>query len=70
MISAVERARSTSVGDVVMTDDGKAFLCDHVGWKEVRVKTCKFENSCDLYGSAKCNLVNPENALTESDCGF
>lgn len=35
---SVPRARSTSVGDVVITSDGKAFLCDHVGWVEVKVE--------------------------------
>lgn len=38
VVTAVERARSTSVGDVVITADGKAFLCDHVGWVEVKVE--------------------------------
>lgn len=82
---SVKRARSTSVGDVVITSDGKAFLCDHVGWVEVRVEdsfkewkrvwessrnSCSFEDVCDHYGSERCNLVNPDNAMTENDCGF
>jgi hypothetical protein len=33
----VKQARSTSVGDVVeeLRPDGKKFLCDMVGWKEI-----------------------------------
>ena len=27
--------RSTSVGDVVVTEDGKVMRCEHVGWKKI-----------------------------------
>jgi len=29
------RPRSTSVGDVVIDEDGYHFYCDQVGWKEI-----------------------------------
>ena len=34
---SVKRARSTSVGDVVIDSTGLVFLCDHVGWKRISV---------------------------------
>ena len=32
---AVEGARSTSVGDIIVLADGKVLRCARVGWKEV-----------------------------------
>ena len=31
----VGQTRSTSVGDIVTTEDGKIWLCEALGWKEI-----------------------------------
>ena len=40
-VTLVKKSRSTSVEDVVISSDGKVFLCCSVGWKEVRIEDLK-----------------------------
>ena len=35
VIKVYGRCRSTSVGDVMVNEDGTKFYCDMVGWKEI-----------------------------------
>lgn len=37
VVFSVPRARSTSVGDIVIDSTGLAFLCDHSGWKRISI---------------------------------
>lgn len=37
-VTLVKESRSTSVEDLVITSDGKAFLCMPAGWKEVSIE--------------------------------
>jgi hypothetical protein len=36
-VTLTKKSRSTSVGDLVITSDGLAYLCDWSGWAQVKV---------------------------------
>lgn len=35
-VTMVKKSRSTSVGDIIVTDDG-VFFCESIGWKKLEV---------------------------------
>jgi hypothetical protein len=75
VIISSSKARSTSVGDVVIDQTGLANLVDHVGWKQVIVKDALTEryrvwekNSSEAVNKIRLSRMNHEKYLEMYFC--